>query len=170
MTTAKEILNYYCPQQDGTLKSPTELLNIEGTIWGALLYGPIYVPETTVVNGVVFLRSWHEQDQGLFVKNREDLLSRISGLPKEVREERLSDYNWIEIKLAIGGDWFPARSSQRMVRDCYRLLARNLVGAWDAILHRRYPERFFEVRILEELETGGSLGVGFKEVSKAVAP
>jgi hypothetical protein len=156
-----DTLNYYFPQPE-TLTA-AQLMAVEGTMWSALLYSSLFLPETEVVNDVVFLKSWQYESEAAFVDYRKRLLRELESLNKQDRKRQLSDFNWVELHLAIHNEYHNMYSSDQFLDSCYVLLAQKVALSWDAVLHRRYPSRSFVVSVISEEESGGSLGIMFEE-------
>jgi hypothetical protein len=156
-----ETLNYYFPQT-GSLAA-AQLMAAEGTMWSALLYSSLFLPETEVVEDVVFLKSWQYESEVEFIDYRKRTLRELDSSNNQDRKRRLSDFNWVELHLAIHNEYHNVHSSDEFLDSCYALLAQKVASSWDAVLHRRYPGRRFVVSVIGEDETGGSLGVMFEE-------
>ncbi len=151
--TILDILHKHLPVAEWTAdwKAPPDIddvVHMFGNVAGALLYARLFVPEFRVVEGIVIL------DDGV---RPEEFLEAIPESKKDLRE--LSDgFNWIEPTYIFANrdsDW-----------DEDQVLAELIAEAWRGRLLKLFPDRKFIVEVLSSEQTGGGIGVGFKEVTE----
>ena len=141
-------------RRDVTNWSRGDFLHRVGSIPDALVYAVLFAPSFVEIEGLVFLADLGPDSED-WTKIVENVQAARARSIKDL-EQLLKGYNWIEVPFL-----FMNRQGSEAEEAT---LALAVADAWQARLRGLYPKRSFEVRVLPESETGGSVGVGFVEL------
>lgn len=120
-----------------------------GSVKQALLFTELFVPDLVEVSGHVLLRSFKPQGiEGNFLA--------AVGQSSMPLAELVDSFNWTEIPYLF--------VAEEGVDEEYQLLAEVVAEAWHGRLKHLFPDRVFEVRVMSPDETGGAVGVGFRQI------
>jgi len=128
--------------------SALDFTHAYGSVVGALLYLPIFLPDFLVVDGSVILDSG---DKDLPFRFRSARESWAEGL-----EELEATFNWREVPYLF--------SQASATQEQCVILAQAIAEMWRMRLQASFPQTSFLVEVLYSTETGGEIGVGFKAV------
>jgi hypothetical protein len=142
-------------KQDVTGWTREDFLHAASSTPVALVNSILFAPPFVEIEGFVFLAEFGARPAG----EDDGIANAIRAARTESRaalERFLSSCNWVEVPYL-----FVDREGSR---EEYDVLAHVIVDAWSARLRGLYPERRFEVRVIPARETGGTVGVGFREL------
>jgi hypothetical protein len=137
------------PLQEGSHPfSALDFTHAYGSVVGALLYLPIFLPDFLMVDGSVIL---DDGDKDLPSRFRDARESWTEGL-----EELEATFNWREVPHLF--------SQASATQEQCVILAQAVAEIWRMRLQVSFPQKSFLVEVLSSAETGGEIGVGFKAV------
>lgn len=137
------------PLEEGSRPfSALDFTHAYGSVMGALLYLPIFLPDFLTVDGSVILDSGDKDLPSRFRDARE---SWMEGL-----EELEATFNWVEVPYLF--------SQASATQEQCVILAQAIAEMWRMRLQVSFPQKSFLVEVLYPAETGGEIGVGFKAI------
>lgn len=143
------------PDEDTTGFNPFDLLYRFGSPLTALLYSELFWPQFVEFSGMVFLESDVEDDA-----DRERImvaLARHAGDTQHV--EKI--FNYVEVPSLFG------RRAEESTNQEDRLLAERMAVMWRARLAELYPDKSFEIQIVEPPHgSDDELGFCFYQLGK----
>jgi hypothetical protein len=136
-----------CADEPSNQQDILDIRHQFGSVAGGLLYATLFVPDFCVVSDSVIL------DDGTFDLPEKFLAAKQASTMSP--EDLEASFNWRELPYLFS-------NRDTTVKEC-KILAGFIVEAWKARLSMLFPQRQFVVRILSSDETGGGVGVGFRE-------
>ncbi len=142
------------PGEDNTGFNAFDLIYKFGSPLTALLYSELFWPEFIEVEGMVFLAS--------DVEDKSDQKRIISALVRYGGDKQRVEKSFNNVEVP----WLFGRQAAESSDLEYRLLTGRIAAMWRARLAERFPDRAFEVTIVEPGDSDDEVGIRFFQVSE----
>lgn len=133
--------------------TPLGQIHLHGQASLALLYSSLFVPDVEEVEGSVLL-SWNLSD-----KQRERFIGAKRSSQDYQFQELEASYNSVEVSYIFG-----TAEGRDLQEEDDVVLAEIIAKAWRGFFKITYPDRYFEVEVLDPDVTQGVVGLRFFEI------